>query len=126
MEDGVLASEGFPHSTPVCRVVDVRSLPMGVSCTGGLEVVMGHWLVDSGGGGGALTKLRFRGLGDPVEVEGHRVGGWGSTASQARPLMGTVWREGCKFSGHSRNLSSMCLFITSVFLVLIQRLLLSP
>ncbi len=38
---------------------------------------MGHWLVDSGGGGGggALTKLRFKGLGDPVEVEGHRVGG---------------------------------------------------
>lgn len=60
---------------------------------------MGHWLVDGGGGGGgggsggAFTKLRFRGTGDPVEVVGHGVGGWGSTAAQARPLIGAVWRD---------------------------------
>lgn len=76
-EDGFLAPEGLPPTTSVFRVVVGRSWLMGVCCTG-------HWLV------GGFTKLRFRGTGDSVEVEGHGEGGWGNTAAQARSLIGAV------------------------------------
>ena len=108
-EDGFLAPEGLPPTTSVFRVVVGRSWLMGVCCTG-------HWLV------GGFTKLRFRGTGDSVEVEGHGEGGGGNTAAQARSLiLLELFRE------KAENLvvtfvSSMCLFITSVYLVLCQRL----
>lgn len=48
-------AEGFPHTAPGCRVEGGGSLTVEVSSTGGLVVVMGHWLVDGGGGTGGLV-----------------------------------------------------------------------
>lgn len=118
-------AEGFPHTAPGCRVEGGGSLTVEVSSTGGLVVVMGHWLVDGGGGTGGLvvvmghwlvdggfTKLRFRGAGDLVEVVGHGIGGWRSFAAQAGPLRRAVWREDCRCGQcHSRIISCIFLFI---------------
>lgn len=100
-------AEGFPHTAPGCRVEGGGSLTVEVSSTGGLVVVMGHWLVDGG-----FTKLRFRGVGDLVEVVGYGIGGWRCFAAQAGPLRRAVWREDCRCGQcHSRIISCIFLFI---------------
>lgn len=87
VDDVSVAFEGFSVTVLGCRVADTRELTLGVSRIGTLGVVRLHWLVDGG-----FKTQRFKGTGELLVAMLHGVGGWGTLAVEAGPLMRAVWR----------------------------------